>query len=300
VGAGGRGVAATRTLTSVQLRAGAAVVTLSRMRYLWAVLLVGCVGAGDRAGEDALGSGGLGYGDGGGGRVADAGGECERDRLCECSDGTEGLRVCSGGRLGSCGCGLSGDGDGGDAGMPAGDGDGDGDVGSVDRDGDGIPDNEDPCPLDFRGDTDRDGVCNSDDPDLCPLGDLDEDGNGWADACDRVIWTATSSGSVAGVSPISRAAAAMWSGADVETSGPMALDADGVAAACTGCPGLLAELPADVRLGVSVDTPGGEQLLLEEMARQVPDVGTVVRVEVTGFVYTVGQWEMRWEARGYP
>lgn len=40
-----------------------------------------------------------------------------------------------------------------------------------------------PCP-----DADTDGVCDEDDPDACPLGDADADADGWADACDAVLW----------------------------------------------------------------------------------------------------------------
>lgn len=57
-----------------------------------------------------------------------------------------------------------------------------------DRDGDGICASFDPCPLDPDDDSDGDGLCDSDDPDLCELGDADPDRNGWADACDVVLW----------------------------------------------------------------------------------------------------------------
>lgn len=45
-----------------------------------------------------------------------------------------------------------------------------------------------PCP-----DDDSDGVCN--DVDVCPVGsDADNDGNGFADACDTVLWSAETGG----------------------------------------------------------------------------------------------------------
>ncbi len=37
-------------------------------------------------------------------------------------------------------------------------------------------------------DSDSDGVCDDADDDACPLGDSDSDSDGWADACDQVLW----------------------------------------------------------------------------------------------------------------
>ena len=57
----------------------------------------------------------------------------------------------------------------------------------VDTDLDGVCDDDDPCPLDYRDDYDQDGVCDTDD--VCPNGDdrVDVDQDGIPDDCDDVI-----------------------------------------------------------------------------------------------------------------
>ncbi|MBN2724217.1 MAG: hypothetical protein JXR95_09120 [Deltaproteobacteria bacterium] len=54
----------------------------------------------------------------------------------------------------------------------------------IDSDGDGVPDNLDPCPVDNPDDSDFDGICDSED--ICPVGNdnIDTDDDGVPDFCD--------------------------------------------------------------------------------------------------------------------